>query len=114
MSPYLQAWALLEANGLDPAAVVDRCAAEGYLYAWPEGLIMAQHPPGEPLELIIWLAIGKNCLQRFCQLAPPGLLRVHFARGLRGQWEFKQYPFERIKRLCKTNSPTKNGPPGAL
>lgn len=113
MSPYAEAWRLLELNGIDPAKLQDRCAEFGFVHMWPDGLIWAEYMGHKRNALVIWIALGKNCLQRFCELAPAGLERVAFARGLRGQWEFKEYSFERIKRLCKTTTSSALGPRAA-
>jgi hypothetical protein len=110
MSPYARAADLLRRNRYDPAAVFDWFYAHGYVYADQECLILAEWLKrdewrGGEEALFIFLAIGKEPLQRFCELAPRGLKRIAFARGLRGDLTTRTYDFARFSRLCALKSP---------
>ena len=103
MKPYLQAWQMMEANGYDPAERLDHFHEFGFVYSDPDCFIQAEW---EGSVLFIWLAIGSNFLQRFIEIAPPGLERIAFERGVRGQTQTRVYNFERLSRLCHSNSPS--------
>lgn len=102
MSAYSRAVALLENQGYDPAVAFDWFYTHGYVYADQECLILAEWQEG---ALFIFLAIGREPLQRFCELAPRGLQRIAFARGLRGDLTTRTYDFARFSRLCALKSP---------
>jgi hypothetical protein len=97
---------MLDKAGYDAAEVFDRCFIGGSVYSDQETIILAEWEDGHVPSLFIWLAIGKNRMQRFCELAPPGLVQVSFARGLRGRDNARSYSFDRIKRLCKMTPST--------
>jgi hypothetical protein len=102
MSPYSRAVALLQSHGYDPAVAFDWYYSNGYVYADQDCLILAEM---QDSALFIFLAIGKEPLQRFCELAPRGLKRIAFTRGLRGDFSTRTYDFERFSRLCALKSP---------
>lgn len=106
MTPYFRACELLVSQRYDPAVVFDHFYRWGYVYADPECLILAEprvgHPPG---DLFIFLAIGMQPLQRFCELAPRNLRAITFVRGLRGDLTERSYNFARFCRLCAHISP---------
>lgn len=102
MSPYFRAVELLKKHGYDPSAAFAWFYSRGYVYADQECFLLAEWA-GD--ALFIFLAIGKEPLQRFCELAPRGLKRIAFARGLRGDLTTRIYDFDRFSRLCALKSP---------
>jgi len=88
---------MMEANGYDAAERLDHFHAQGFVYSDPDCFILAEW---DGPVLFIWLAIGRNFLQRFIEIAPPGLERIAFERGVRGQTQPRFYNFERLTRLC--------------
>lgn len=103
MSAYLEAWSLLEREGYAPAIEFDRFMSTGFCYVDPDCVILATW--SGPASLFVWLAVGPRQLQRFCEIAPPGLAYVSFARGLRGHEVPRRYRFKRFSRLCTMNFP---------
>lgn len=100
MSAYLEAWSLLERHGYLPAAEFDAYMCDGFVYVEQDCVILARW--SAPGTLFVFLAVGARRLQRFCEIAPAGLVFVEFARGLRGAQHCKRYSFERLSRLCET------------
>lgn len=105
MTPYFWACELLRAHRYDPPVVFDHFYRVGYVYADLECLILAEPRTGHEGDLFIFLAIGMQPLQRFCQLAPRNLRAITFARGLRGDLSERTYDFARFSRLCAQQSP---------
>lgn len=97
MSPYAQAKALCEAQGYQWTEILSHFGEHGYIYFDADCGLIAQRLDD---TYWVWLAVGGNPLQRFCELAPYPLPYVAWARSLRGREEPKIYRFERVKRLC--------------
>lgn len=93
---------MMDNAGYDAAEMFVRYMRNGFVYGDKECFIMAMSQGLPEGRLFIWLAIGANCLQRFCELAPHGTKEIGFARGLRDRNSLKWYKFTRFKSLCKT------------
>lgn len=91
----------MEREGYLPAVEYDRFMCRGFVHVEPDCVILAEW--SAPGTLLVWLAVGPRKLQRFCDIAPPGLEFVAFARGLRGQNVPRVYRFSRLYRLCSMN-----------
>lgn len=100
MTPYEEAFKLMRSRGYDAEAILELYLKKGFVYVDPECCILAHWDTD---RLFVWLAIGRQCLKRFCEIAPKGLQRVSFQRGLRGHETPRTYDFDRFRRLCALN-----------
>lgn len=99
MLPIDEARALCASLGYDfDAKRADFERGGGYVYTGPDAVILAM-ATGDCWW--VWLAIGRNALQRFFALAPFCLPNVAFAREAKGRCETKVYSYSRIQTLAQ-------------
>lgn len=97
MLPIDEARALCASLGYDFDAKRAEFERGGYVYIGPDAVILAR-PEGNAWW--VWLAIGRNALQRFFALAPFCLPNVAFAREAKGRSETRVYSYSRIQTLA--------------
>ena len=77
----------------------------GYVYVDPTCLIFAQYQN----DIRCWyihIAVGKEALSRFFNLAPFESDWISFARPGKGRRNIKQYNYERMKQICTRSMKT--------
>ncbi len=100
MTPVEEARAMCEELGYDFEEKRTYFEQTGYTYVGQDCLIFAK-PVAHAWW--VWLAVGPNALQRFCELVPYPLPQVAFAREKKGRSETKLYSFQRFETLAKFN-----------
>lgn len=93
---------MTEGGYYPPSQWIEWHIENGYYYVDPECVILAHWIKDEQGPILyIWLAVGERSLQRFCEIAPRGVERIAFARGIRKPaLAQKIYQFDRFRRLC--------------